>query len=474
MDTGGIQSENAETRVTFRKLFNDVANRNYRRRHSPVNGSPSLDGSPKHDRSSSPVVPREDVARTSQRRKDEEKELNRDSGRSRYEKNRDSCRHSDGYSSRSSHGYSRNDDYSRRDRRVDDGERHYQVSSLSDRELKDGERGRSRDYARNVEKYSCDRYDNSGHRRRDKERESSEHQKLKDKDFSPDRVGSGRKYTSSASEQKDRYRNRPDRDVCDERRDHHSSGDHKSDRSSYYEETRWHQNDYSGRNGGHRLREHYKNDPKELNSQKEKKKHDNWENSRGKNRYSKAPGQTSDDKSISGSENQESPAKKPKLSSSNKDPDYNGDVNEKQPSSSLLAQEVDNKINEGQTHANSSEAAKDFDAAKVAAMKAAELVNRNLVGGGFMSTEQKKKLLWGNKKCAAPEEPGCQWDTAMFGDRDRQEKFNKLMGLKGDVKVEHKPDSQDAEKQKELQMDLEKQYTAGLRRRDGRTVGLGL
>ena len=44
MDTGGIQSENAETRVTFRKLFNDVANRNYRRRHSPVNGSPSLDG----------------------------------------------------------------------------------------------------------------------------------------------------------------------------------------------------------------------------------------------------------------------------------------------------------------------------------------------------------------------------------------------------------------------------------------------
>ncbi|KAG6744692.1 hypothetical protein POTOM_051329 [Populus tomentosa] len=327
MDTGGIQSENAETRVTFRKLFNDVANRKYRRRHSPVNGSPSLDGSPKHDRSSSPVVPREDVSKASQRRKNEEKELNRDSGRSRYEKNGDSCRHSDGYSSRSSHGYSRNDDYSRRDRRVDDGERHYQVSSPSDRELKDGEHGRSRDYARNVEKYSCDRYDNSGHRKRDKERESSEHQKLKDKDFSPDRVGSGRKYTSPASEEKDRYRNRRDRDVRDERRDHHSSGDHKSDRSSYYEETRWHRNDSSGRDGGHRLREHYKNDPKELNSQKEKKKHDNRGNSRENNRYCKAPGQTSDDKSISGSENQESPAKKPKKISSNKDPVYNGDGN---------------------------------------------------------------------------------------------------------------------------------------------------
>lgn len=40
-------------------------------------------------------------------------------------------------------------------------------------------------------------------------------------------------------------------------------------------------------------------------------------------------------------------------------------------------------------------------------------------------------------------------------------------------KVEQNPEVI-AEKQKELQMDLEKQYTAGLRRRDGRTVGLGL
>ena len=46
--------------------------------------------------------------------------------------------------------------------------------------------------------------------------------------------------------------------------------------------------------------------------------------------------------------------------------------------------------------------------------------------------------------------------------------------------MELRPTNQDrsellrAEKQKELQMDLEKQYTAGLRRRDGRTVGLGL
>lgn len=45
--------------------------------------------------------------------------------------------------------------------------------------------------------------------------------------------------------------------------------------------------------------------------------------------------------------------------------------------------------------------------------------------------------------------------------------------MKGDPK-EHKPDGHDADKQKALQVELEKQYTAGLRRRDGRTVGLGL
>lgn len=47
--------------------------------------------------------------------------------------------------------------------------------------------------------------------------------------------------------------------------------------------------------------------------------------------------------------------------------------------------------------------------------------------------------------------------------------------MKGDLKVENKPNSHQDEKQGEqLQLDLEKQYTAGLRRRDGRTVGLGL
>lgn len=51
--------------------------------------------------------------------------------------------------------------------------------------------------------------------------------------------------------------------------------------------------------------------------------------------------------------------------------------------------------------------------------------------------------------------------------------------MKGEGKVEQTINEDgngrlEAEKQKEVQMDLEKQYTAGLRRRDGRTVGLGL
>ncbi|URD91829.1 hypothetical protein MUK42_28134 [Musa troglodytarum] len=107
-------------------------------------------------------------------------------------------------------------------------------------------------------------------------------------------------------------------------------------------------------------------------------------------------------------------------------------------------------------------------------------VNRNLVGVGgvgFLSTDQKKKLLWGNKKNNSTEESSSRWDLHLFPDQDRQEKFNRLMGVKGNVASECKPDNNDgslhAKKQEELDTDLEKQYTAGLRRRDGRTVGLG-
>ncbi|CDY27200.1 BnaA09g36020D [Brassica napus] len=139
-----------------------------------------------------------------------------------------------------------------------------------------------------------------------------------------------------------------------------------------------------------------------------------------------------------------------------------------------------------QSHSKGAEPSGDVDAAKVAAMQAAELVNKNLVGTGYLTTDQKKKLLWGKKKSTATEEPAHRWDSALVGDRERQEKFNKLMSLRlrwciivgcergSVVNQEQNPSEVQVEKQNELQKDLEKQYTAGLRRRDGRTVGLGL
>ncbi|XP_078438471.1 pre-mRNA-splicing factor isoform X2 [Wolffia australiana] len=73
----------------------------------------------------------------------------------------------------------------------------------------------------------------------------------------------------------------------------------------------------------------------------------------------------------------------------------------------------------------------DINAARAAAIKAAELVNKNLTGGGVLSAAQKKKLLWGNKKNESTEEKsGNRWDIPVFSDRERQEKFNKLMNLR--------------------------------------------
>ncbi|KAI7992173.1 hypothetical protein LOK49_LG12G02466 [Camellia lanceoleosa] len=155
----------------------------------------------------------------------------------------------------------------------------------------------------------------------------------------------------------------------------------------------------------------------------------------------------------------------------------------------LQAQELIVKVTSEQSPTKGSKATNDIDTAKVVAMGAVELgitvssssfvVNRNLIGMGYMSIDQKnvggkKKqiLACGGKKSIFAKESSHHWDTALFSDHERQEKFNKLMGVKGELKVEHKPDNQEssglqAEKQKELQLDLEKQYTAGLRRRGG-------
>ncbi|XP_057467727.1 uncharacterized protein LOC130757099 isoform X1 [Actinidia eriantha] len=479
--------DNADAKAAFRKPSNDASNRKYRRR-SPVSGSSSSDGSPKRQRSSSPIHSREDPARDSdpRRRKDDRRELDKDSGRNHQGRSGDSYRHSGRQSSRGSHNYHRRDDYVRREKYRDEEERNYKSSSRSGRELRvdsqsdhtrrESERYRTRDHLHGDDKYPRDRSDVSGNRSRDIDRETSsvEYQKYKDKDSLSDRAGSGRRHTNSNVEDiksGERDRHKVDGDDRDEKRDYQrSSGDHKGDFSPVHEESRGHRNDSMSRreSGGHRSKEASKSGPRELEGQKytkeENKKYDDQETGRHKN------GNDREQK------NQESAAKRPKLFSLGAD---NGkDADERQSSSSKQAQEYVSKFTSEQASEKGGVTANDIDAAKVAAMKAAELVNKNLIGTGYMSTDQKKKLLWGNKKNTTAEESGHRWDTTLFSDRERQEKFNKLMGVKGELKVEHKPDNQESsgfEKQSEqLQLDLEKQYTAGLRRRDGRTVGLGL
>ncbi|XVE90727.1 hypothetical protein DITRI_Ditri20bG0100500 [Diplodiscus trichospermus] len=469
----------SDAKAAFRKPSNDASNRQYRRRSSVSRSSSSEGSSPQRDRSVSPLVSRDGQAQSADIRPGRDcRELDRDSSRNQYCTNGDSYRYSDRQSSRSSHCYSKHDDYVRHDKHADVDRKYDRLSSRSGRESrvsthsdhprKESDHRRSKDHSR-ADKYSHDRYDGSGHRSRYKEKESPslERQKYKDKDSSFDRVGSGRRQGNSFFEEMDRDRRRRDRDGRDEKGDYHRSlGDRKGDNTA------------SGRerdNDKFRLKEVCKSGLKDvegLKPEKERMKYDEGETNLEKDRCGRFLKEQSEEKSIFESKNQESPAKKPKLFSS---------VDEKQ-SSLEQAEKSGGRVSVEQAQVNNVDISNDVNAAKVAAMKAAELVNRNLTGAGHsnMTTEQKKKLLWGSKKSTPAEESGHHWDTALFGDRERQEKFNKLMGVKGDVKVEHKPDNQDgngalqAEKQRELQLDLEKQYTAGLRRRDGRTVGLGL
>ncbi|XP_022153918.1 arginine/serine-rich coiled-coil protein 2 isoform X2 [Momordica charantia] len=470
--------DNAGMKAEFRKPSSETASRKYRRRSS-VSGSSSSDESPKRDRSCSPKLMRDDAPKDSERqlrRKDDERDVNKDSSRSHYSRNSDSYRYADRKSSRSSHGYSRHDDYVRHDKYADEERDYERLSSRSGRESKggahyghsrrDSEHSRSRDYYRDGDKSSRDKYDGSGHRSRDGDSLSERH-------------GSGRRHVNS--QEMEKHRNIRDRDGRDEKRDHiKHPGDDKNDRLISHDDARGNRNDsLSGRDESrYRTKEVYRSDRKELDGEKfskEEKKYEaretNWDKGQGKESK-----ENYDGKGVFVHENQGSPAKKPKLLSSGKEVNHEDEENQ----SSISKQEPDGKMSLGQGQSGDSDFDADFSAAKVAAMKAAELVNKNLVGVGYMTADQKKKLLWGNKKSTAVEESGHQWDTALFTDRERQEKFNKLMGVKGELKTEHRPSNQDgsellrAEKQKELQLDLEKQYTAGLRRRDGRTVGLGL
>ncbi|KAL5708414.1 hypothetical protein ACHQM5_019210 [Ranunculus cassubicifolius] len=480
--------DNADKGAAFRKPSNDKGNRKYRR-HSSGSGSdsPSLD----------------DRAQVLEgKRKNNERELGMESGRDRYEKGGDIHRHSDRRSYRSSHDHRRHDDYDKYHKRADEGDRSYNRSSgygresssgtHSDRNRQGSDYDRSGDYRRSRDKYSREGSDGEG---KDKDRE--EKRRHKDKDYDTERVTSERRRKSSYADDSNSSRD-------DKRNYGKSLEDRKSEKTHASEESTNHGRHSSAsaekESGGSRLGDTHKGSIKDIGREKgdimEKRKHDNREGhierfarDTDSKDYStsttrKSYGRSEDNSTRSHHDKESSP-KKCKLLTGYKDKDNGKEgqtlsqsaEDETLPPRPKLPRETSDKvIPEPAQPLNQAEASHDFNAAKVAALKAAEAVNRNLVGGNYMSTDQKKKLLWGGKKTTPAPESGSRWEVPLFTDRERQEKFNKLMGVKGEVKtLEQKSDGLDpAEKQDQLQLELEKQYTAGLRRRDGRTVGLGL
>ncbi|BAT96151.1 hypothetical protein VIGAN_08304000 [Vigna angularis var. angularis] len=437
----------------------------------------SFNANPRQGQSSSPNPVRENSSRVSHHhsRKYDDWEQDQQYGRNHYGRSSDSLRNPDRQSSKSSHGHSRHDKYANEDRYRERPISRSGHESRDDR-MREESDIRSKNYHRSVDKYSHDKYDRPDHRSKEKQRETYlDNKKYKEID-SYEKHASTKKH--ALHDEVEREGLSLDWDGRNERREsRRSSRDYN--RSDHLEARNQREDSSPHRdNGKFSLKDAYKSEQKESNDQngpwKDKRKHDT-EFGKGKDWKTRKEGEQCaiEDKETSG--------KKVKLFDTDRDDNNRKDgteVDESKTSSSKLSHE--SKADSLAAKSSGFDGDNDLDAAKVAAMRAAELVNRNLVGAGCLTTDQKKKLLWGSKKSTPTEESGHRWDTAMFSDRERQEKFNKLMGMKGEAKVEQNTNNQSsndilrAEKQKELQIDLEKQYTAGLRRRDGRTVGLGL
>ncbi|KAL5994775.1 hypothetical protein ACLOJK_024830 [Asimina triloba] len=402
--------DNPDVKPSFRKPSNDATNRKYRRR-SPVGGSAtsSSDGSPKRDRSWSPNYSRGDLAKTfnDRRRKDDGRDLDRESGRSRYMKDVDTYGHSERRSYRDSHEYRRHEDYgSRYHRHVEEDERSYHRSSrigreprgstYSDYTRQDNDHDRSREERRNADKYSRDKIDDRVHRSKEKERDTDVKERYRhcNKDLSSDRNTDGTKLG-----EKDKHRDRGlDRD---ERKDKgRGAGDHKND---YVKDSSM------GRDtGASHVKETHKSSSKDLDGQKEeaihKRKYDDREQdkhngqhdrdremhvengNRNSSSYRERDYKTEQyqDKNADSNEDKDSAAKKLKSSHSDKATDYADDgpllsksskFDEKPTSNSMPVQETVGKSTSEPSHysASESEVAQDLNAAKVAAMKAAEL-----------------------------------------------------------------------------------------------------
>ncbi|CAN1160663.1 hypothetical protein LINPERHAP2_LOCUS23465 [Linum perenne] len=356
----------AETKAAFRRPSNDVAGRKYRR-HSPDNQSSEDPDSPKNDYRSSPIYSRGEPAKVSEhreQRKDQERKYDRD----QVVKAGDSYKQVDGRPPKNPHPYTRHDDYSRVEKYVDDDRRNQKRESSGtsrpDRARIDSDNGRSRDFSRNAEKYSRDR-DTS--RSKEKETLSDDRHKYKDKHMSPDTHVSNKKPANSTYEDQDWDRHRGGRNRA-EGRAYSWNSNYKSERTDYCEEASgFVKESISSRrdNEKYRSRESHKSNPREIDSRREKKC-DDYETDRDKHTNSRTAGRD-DEKSVCVSESQQSEAKRPKLFGSDPDAGLTGDGENQ--SSSLKQVTSAGNVAVG----NSSEATNDLNAAKVAAMKAAEL-----------------------------------------------------------------------------------------------------
>lgn len=478
-----------DLRPSFRKPSNDSAHRKYRH-HSPIDGSDSFSsgGSPRRQQSIIQVTSLENRNKVPENsaRKHHGKESERDSGHCHSGRGTNSHRYPDNYQS----SYQNNDELSGYHRHSNDEDVksvRYSAGELrsnrSDRECKNSfERSKE---SRNADRYhTTDKFENSEHRSRGKDVEvnmSADHM-YNEKEST--RAASGSWKISSIRDNRwaDEWKQPRERVDRDERRIYSRSlSDYKKVIAPTPEDSRGHAKDsFIGRESDrYRPKEIQRKEIDEHDYHARKRRYNERDTRKCEDKYSRDPVQNrkesasfpvfhvSEERSKSHVDKNSNAAEEPSFSSKNSKLGQSVTLNMAEGKSSLSAKQVKEsteKFTIGQ----------DLNAAKLAAIQAAELVNRNLVGTGLMSTDQKKKLLWGSKK-NIPDESGTRWDLQLFSDRERQEKFNKLMGVKGDgIPQERKPDEKDVEKQKELQLDLEKQYTAGLRRRDGRTVGLGL
>ncbi|KAF6158517.1 hypothetical protein GIB67_040031 [Kingdonia uniflora] len=416
---------NAEEKPSFRKPSNDLANRKYRHR-SPVGGgaSSSPDGSPKQSENG----PKEDPTKNCddlRKNKSNGSELDVEPARVRSDKSH-SYRNSEKDYYGSSRDYSRHDDYDKRHKHTG----------------RENGYDRSRDYSRKSDKHAHD----SDRSRTSKDRERDlavvEREKHKEKESFSDRAASSRRHAGldlDGIQPGEQDRKNIDRGSRDHKRDFRkTSGDYKDERSSVFRESRLHGKDSVSRSSFEEFRGHGKDSIKDWESEKPKER---YTRNLDEKVYCASKYRESHEKSSHVSDHGGSPAKKHKFFDAERGTGNVKDefvskttcvADEQPPSSSNLHPGTVNKVNLGppESSFNKVEAAHDLNAAKVAAMKAAELVNRNLIGGGYMSAGQKKKLLWGNKKSTAAEESGHRWDSTLFPDKERQEKFNKLMSLR--------------------------------------------